>query len=251
MSEELQQILAILQTTLVPTEHTGPFVDVAATHVPATEVGGDYYDVIHVGDTTWIAIGDVVGHGLRAALVMLMAQASISALVRTLTSPAQVLELTNRVLWENVRQRLSSDDHMTCTLLRCDPSGRVTYAGAHEDLVIWRAASNHCEHLPTPGTWLSAIPDITGKNADRELHLAPDDVLVLYTDGVTEARDATRRQFGLDRLLEVVTTRASQPLREIRDGIFEAVEAFRASQDDDVTVVVAGFVDRRVGQPGG
>ncbi len=242
MSEELQQILAILQTTLVPTEHSGAHVDVAATHVPAAEVGGDYYDVIHVGETTWLTIGDVVGHGLRAALIMMMAQASVSALVRTgLPSPSHVLQITNRVLWENVRQRLSSDDHMTCTLLRCQPGGRVTYAGAHEELVIWRAASGTCEHVATPGTWLAAIDDIAGKNADRELHLAPGDVLVLYTDGVTEARDAARTQFGIDRMTDVIAASANRPLREIRDAIFEAVEAFRASQDDDVTVVVAAY----------
>jgi sigma-B regulation protein RsbU (phosphoserine phosphatase) len=243
MSEELHQILAILQTTLLPTEHMGAFVEIAATHVPASEVGGDYYDVINVGGTTWLAIGDVVGHGLRSALIMLMAQASVSALVRLSPSPSPsyVLELTNRVLWENVRQRLSSDDHMTCTLLRCDPDGSVTYAGAHEDLVIWRAATGTCEQLATPGTWLAAIDDIAGKNTDRMFHLAPGDVLVLYTDGVTEARDAARKQFGIDRLTAVVTARATEPLREIRDAIFEAVEGFRVHQDDDVTVVVAAY----------
>ncbi|MDX2091448.1 MAG: PP2C family protein-serine/threonine phosphatase [Kofleriaceae bacterium] len=236
-------IAQVLQTSLLPTEHHSAHVEIAATLVPATEVGGDYYDVHNVGDTCWIAIGDVAGHGMRTAMIMLMVQSIVSASVRTTPAPApsEVLASVNRALWDNIRKRLASDEHLTCTLLRWDPGGRVRYAGAHEEIVISRAAGGPCEIIPTPGTWLAAIPDVAGKNHDRDLHLAPGDVMVLITDGVTEARDASKKQFGMTRLASVIERHRGAPLPEIRDAIFQAVEEFRVALEDDTTVVVATY----------
>ena len=235
-------IATVVQTSLLPTEHDGGHYEIAGTLHPATEVGGDYYDVVHLGDTCWLAIGDVAGHGLRTALIMLMVQAIVSATVRTSPAPppSEVLAIVNRALWNNVRVRLESDEHMTCTLLRCEADGRVLHAGAHEDLVICRASGGPCETIETRGSWLGAIPDIVGKNPEAELRLTPGDLLVLYTDGVTEARNAERAQFGLDRLTDVVERHRGAPVRRVRDAIFEAVEAW-GPQDDDVTVVVARY----------
>lgn len=236
-------IATVLQTSLLPTEIRGTHLEIAGALVPATEVGGDYYDVIHTGDTTWIAIGDVAGHGLRTALIMLMAQSIVSSTVRITPPlmPSEILAIANRALWENIRKRLESDEHMTCTLLRSDPDGRVRYAGAHEEFLVCRTATGTCEAIATPGTWLGAVAEITGKNSDHELVLADDDVIVLYTDGVTEARDTHKAQFGLARLVAVVEANHTQPVRKIRDAIFDAIEGFRTAQNDDVTVVVARY----------
>ncbi|HVK87727.1 MAG TPA: PP2C family protein-serine/threonine phosphatase [Kofleriaceae bacterium] len=234
-------IAQVVQTSLLPTEHEGQHFKVAATLVPADEVGGDYYDVINVGDTCWIAIGDVAGHGLRTAMIMLMVQSIVAAAVRLgHMPPSEVLTSVNRALWDNIRKRLGSDEHMTCTLLRCGPDGRVAFAGAHEEMLVCRAGGE-CEIIPTPGTWLGVLPDITGKNQDRELQLRPGDTIVLFTDGVTEARDAHKRQFGMERLIEVVDRHRGAPLPAIRDAIFGAVEQFRDALEDDTTVVVAAY----------
>lgn len=234
-------IAQVVQTSLLPTEHEGQHFKVAATLVPADEVGGDYYDVINLDDTCWIAIGDVAGHGLRTAMIMLMVQSIVAAAVRFgQLSPSEVLTSVNRALWDNIRRRLGSDEHMTCTLLRCSPDGRVAYAGAHEEMLVCRAGGA-CEIVTTPGTWLGVLPDIAGKNQDRELQLRPGDIIVLFTDGVTEARDAHKQQFGMDRLIDVVDRHRGAPLPVLRDAIFGAVEAFRDALEDDTTVVVAAY----------
>jgi sigma-B regulation protein RsbU (phosphoserine phosphatase) len=236
-------IAQVLQTSLLPTEHQTAHVEIAATLMPATEVGGDYYDVHNAGDMCWIAIGDVAGHGMRTGMIMLMMQSIVSAAVRAMPppEPSEVLATVNRALWDNIRKRLASDEHLTCTLLRWDPDGRVRYAGAHEEIVVCRAAGGPCEIVPTPGTWLAAIPDVVGKNHDRDLHLAPGDVMVLFTDGVTEARAPDRKQFGMTRLVEVIERHRGAPVTEIRDALLAAVEQFREALEDDTTVVVASY----------
>src|SRR5262249_6095905 len=147
-------------------------------------------------------IGDVSGHGLTAGLVMLMAQSAIGALVREmpLASPRTVLCAVNALLFENVRRRLGQDEVLTLSLLRYARGGRVVFAGAHEEMLVWRRQTGRCERLPTPGTWLAAMADVEPFLNDDELTLGDGDVLVMYTDGVTEAADSTGEQFGLDRL---------------------------------------------------
>ena len=212
--------------------------------VPATEVGGDYYDVVPVGDTCWLAIGgDVAGHGLRSAMIMLMLQSIVGAMVRAqpAPSPSAVLDTVNRVLWDNIRRRLKADEHITCTLLECHADGRVRFAGAHEDILIARAAGGVCEQVETRGAWLAAIPEIAGRNVEQELVLEPGDVMVLFTDGVSEAMRADRAQFGLNRLTGVIEQHRTEPLAAIRDAIFAAVRGWMATQADDITVVVARY----------
>jgi serine phosphatase RsbU (regulator of sigma subunit) len=236
-------VAQVVQTSLLPDVHAAAHVELAATLVPASDVGGDYYDLHEVGDTCWVAIGDVAGHGLRTAMIMVMVQSIVAAAVRAggTPAPSEVLAMVNRAVWDNIRNRLGSDEHVTCTLLRVDPDGRVLYAGAHEEMVVCRAAGGPCEIVPTPGTWLGVLSEITGKNQDRELRLAPGDRIVLFTDGVTEARAADKRQFGMARLLDVIDRHRGAPVAVMRDAIFEAVEQFRAGLDDDTTVVVAEF----------
>ena len=239
MSDELHQLIA---QVLLPTELDSAHFEIAAALDPATDVGGDYYDVIHIDDVCWLAIGDVAGSGMRTALITLMAQSVVAAAVRTApaSEPSAVLAGVNRALWSNIRERLHSDEHMTATLLRCGPDGRVRFAGAHEDLIVARAAGGPIETIETFGTWLGASSDVSRKNPDHDLVLAHGDVLVLFTDGLTEARDAAREQFGLARLTAIVDAHRAAPVREIRDAIFAAVGAW-GPQVDDITVVVARY----------
>jgi len=235
-------IAAVLQTTLLPAEHDGRHYEIAGALHPTTEVGGDYYDVIHTGEHCWLAIGDVAGHGLRTALIMMMVQSIVAATVRATPPPEpdEVLAIVNRALWNNIRVRLVSDEHMTCTLLHCAGDGQILHAGAHEFMLVARATGGPCEVIETRGSWLGAIPEVDGKNPVAELVLRHGDLLVLFTDGVTETRGADRVQFGLERLAAVVEAHRQRPVREIRDAIFDAVEAW-GPQNDDVTAVVARY----------
>jgi hypothetical protein len=234
------EIGARIQTCILPKQIRVPGLDIASSMRPATEVGGDYYDILPAKDGCWIGIGDVAGHGLTSGLVMLMAQSAICALVDSVgtLSPREILCDANRLLVENIRHRLGQDQFVTLSLLRYFRDGRVSFAGAHEDMIVYRADRNRCEVIETEGTWLGVKADIANQTRDRSLQLHDHDVIVLYTDGVTEAMDKSGKQFGLPRLVEIVERNGAMPVDEMLDTILRAVDAWTDVQRDDVTALV-------------
>jgi len=191
-----------------------------------------------------LAIGDVTGHGLAAGLVMLMLQGMIAALARVEPElqPSQVVSVVGDALWDNVRERLKRDDHATLTLFRYHGAGQFRFAGAHEEIIVWRARTKHCETLSTPGFWVGALPSVRRMTVDSELQLERGDLMVLYTDGVTEPRNAHREQFSLERLVSLVEHVAHEPVATICARIHEAVQSWSASLDDDVTLLVVRYL---------
>ena len=237
------QIAVSLQTSLLPREVAPPYLQIGARMVPATEAGGDYYDVIPVEGGCWIAIGDVTGHGLRAAVIMLMVQSMVATLTRAMpaASPSFILGRVNDALATGLRDRLGVDDHVTCTLLFVTPAGHVTYAGAHEDILVLRAAGG-CERIETPGTWLGLPGDYEAKSPASTFQLAPGDTIVLYSDGITEARNVARKQFTLDRLEATVLRDVARGVDDMCDGVFREVGAWASGAPaDDLTVVIARY----------
>jgi phosphoserine phosphatase RsbU/P len=237
------EIGARIQTCILPKRVLVPGLDIASHMRPATEVGGDYYDILPASNGCWIGIGDVAGHGLTSGLVMLMAQAAICALVDSVgtPSPREILCDANRLLYENVRHRLGHDQFVTLSLLRYYRDGRVSYAGAHEDMIVYRADSGKCDVIQTEGIWLGVKADIAEQTRDRTLQLRDRDVIVLYTDGITEAKDKDGKQFGLSRLVDVVERSGELPVHEMLDTIFREVDAWMDTQHDDVTALVVRY----------
>ncbi|AUX44903.1 phosphoserine phosphatase [Sorangium cellulosum] len=236
-------VAARIQTTLVPAKLEVEGLELCAAMKPAAEVGGDYYDVIATPGGGWLGIGDVAGHGLAAGLVMLMIQSMVSALARSepTASPGEIVSAVNGAVYENVRSRLRRDEHATLLLLRYERSGRVTFAGAHDDIVVCRARTGRCVCIQSTGVWIGALPVIDAMTRDAEFVLEDGDVLALYSDGVTEARNAHREQFGLERLCATIEAVQSSPVEAIRDRILREVEVWCPSPDDDITVVVARY----------
>lgn len=233
-----------IQTSILPRAPGLAGYELAADMKTATEVGGDYYDVITTPDGSgWIGIGDVSGHGLNAGLVMLMLQSGIAALVRQEPSadPGRLLALINEVLYHNIRTRLGLDDFATMTLFHASPDGRLRFAGAHEELIVWRASPGCIDRIPTPGTWLGASPDISAAIPTSSLRLEPGDLLILYTDGITESRNASRQQFDIDRLANIVAANHDAPCAQVCAAILAAAAAWSATRADDQTVVVLRY----------
>ncbi len=229
-----------IQTSILPRDLSVADLEIAASMVPATEVGGDCYDVLPAQGGAWIAIGDVAGHGMAAAIVALMTQSVIAGVSRSLpdATPARVVTILNEVLQDNIRNRLQQDEHVTFTLLRYHGGGRVVFAGAHEEILVWRAADKKLETVMTPGTWLGARRDISHVTTNEELHLEVGDVMVLYTDGVTEAFDAEGNMFELERLMALIEKHGGGTCQEIHDAIRAAVDGWMHELEDDVTLMV-------------
>lgn len=237
------EIAAKIQTSILPRDVQVAGLEVAAKMLTASEVGGDYYDILPVADGCWLAVGDASGHGLTSGLVMMMVQTGVATLVRSQpdAKPHDVLRVLNRVVFENVHERLEADRHMTLSLMRYWPDGRFVVAGAHMDAIVWRAATREVELLGTPGTFLAITDDIDQVNVDREWRLAEGDMLVLLTDGVTEAENAAGKPLGYEGALAVIEAHAEAPVATIRDALFAALSKHSPTLADDATILVLRY----------
>jgi phosphoserine phosphatase RsbU/P len=250
--EKELEISARIQTSILPRRLDVPGLDVAARMIPASEVGGDYYDVFAVEGGGILAIGDVAGHGLQSGLVMLMVQSAIGALGREdpTAKPKDLVRVLNLVLYDNIRNRLRNDEHVTLTVMRYHRNGRIVFAGAHEDILVLRARTGKVEAIPTLGPWVGAIRDVARTVQDDELVLEDGDVMVLYTDGITEARSASGEMFGMERLTDRIEALGGEPVERIRDAILDDVAHFSRAQEDDVTLLVVRYRANETGAAG-
>jgi PAS domain S-box-containing protein len=242
---KLQEELAIarrVQTSILPRSLAVPGLEIAAAMEPAEDVGGDYYDVLPATDGCWVAIGDVAGHGLDAGLIMLMVQAATATLARTRpnATPRELLCLLNEVLYSNIRERLAGDAHVTFTLGRFKSDGTFLFTGGHEDIIVIRNDATF-ELMRPPGTWLGARPDIRRVTVDATLKVEPGELIILYTDGLTEARNDRRQQYDISRLCDAAVRLRGEPVEAIRDAIFKEVDAWSPLPDDDRTLLVMRY----------
>lgn len=239
------EIASRIQAALIPRTFDAPGFDIAGVMRPAGDVGGDYFDVLRTPGGCFVGIGDVAGHGLSAGLVMLMTQSVVSALVRedAMGSPRDVVVLLNQVLHDNVHRRLGSHEHVTFNLLRFEQTGAVVHAGAHEDILVWRAATGTLERMPTNGTWIGASPDVARATTESRFTLAAGDLVLLHTDGVTEARDAHGEQYGLERLETALQTVAHEPTAQAAlKRLADTFGGWTQRHDDDWSLIVIRYL---------
>jgi len=176
--------------------------------------------------------------------VMMMIQSIVAAITndRSDASPADVWTALNAVLYDNVHTRLEREEHASLTLIRYEDSGRLVYAGAHQDILIHRAAEGRAERIETRGLWAGLAREIpAGITVDEELRLAPGDTILLHTDGIPEAKNGEREMYGLERLRLALERNAHLAVDEVRDRIMYDARLFMAEQRDDLTLVVLRY----------
>jgi len=242
MSAELE-VTRRLQQMMLPLEAELQQVaglDIAGFMQPATEVGGDYYDVLQQDGKVRIAIGDVTGHGLESSMVMLMAQTALRTLITSgETDPLKLLNKVNRLIYDNTR-RMRSPRSMTLALLEYE-SGVIRLSGQHEELILVRQ-NGDIELIDTLnlGFPLGLELDISKFISQVEIDLNPGDVAVLYTDGITEAVNAEQQQYGLERLRHVLKQTRDRSAQEIQQAVIQSIIQYIGDQRvfDDITLVV-------------
>jgi serine phosphatase RsbU (regulator of sigma subunit) len=228
-----------IQTALLPGKEKIEGYEIASSMTPAKEVGGDYYDVIETPDgEKWVTIGDVSGHGVDSGLIMMMAQTSIQATVNNGSgaSPSEILKKVNTVIRENLA-RLGSDHYMTIMAIHFDNEG-MTVAGKHQDIILYRSSSNKTEHIETGGTWLGITDDLEKHIKDTSVPLDKGDLILLFTDGITDAANEQGKLFGQERLENALHQFADLPVRKILEKILSEVNGFQKEQLDDMTLMV-------------
>lgn len=235
------EIAKRIQTSLLPKERKMMgYYRTAALMEPAEEVGGDYYDLIpkKTGEL-WVTIGDVSGHGVEAGLIMMMTQTSISSLVRNKRTlkPSVILSAVNSIIKENI-SRLGSDHYMTISLICLDKPGIMAVAGKHQDIMIYRAKSQKTEIVSTEGTWIGIFEDIKKYLSDVLVPINQGDIILLFTDGVTEAANREGELFGEKRLEQALIRNSHLELEDILKKIVRDVREFQEKQDDDITLLL-------------
>jgi sigma-B regulation protein RsbU (phosphoserine phosphatase) len=227
-ARELQ--LSMLPDAPPPVE----WADIAAISIPATEVGGDYFDYIDVDGSLAVICGDVAGHGLASGITLSALRGGIILLSQSLTNPSAVLERLHDVVAKSSRKRTL----VTLTAALFDPRRRrATIASAGHPPVIVRRTDGSVELIELFGPPLGARR--MERIGQREIPFAAGDVFLLHSDGVYEATNEAAEQYGLDRLVSVLGSSDGSAI-EVRDHVLRSVEQFRgnAAQQDDLTVVV-------------
>ena len=217
---------------------TIPGIELAATTLPAMEIGGDLYDFIPVSKERWgLAIADVSGKGVSAALFMALCSTLIRVSGGAEADPSVVMEHANQMIYADGRSSM----FITTFYGVLDPANRkFTYVNAgHNPPMLVRGDPAEVQTLEEGKCIaLGVVPEVALMCA--ELVLEPGDLIVMYTDGVTEAFNPQDEEFGEERLMDYLQKHRNYPVREIIDGLIDEVRKFCGSrpQSDDITLVV-------------
>ena len=239
--QRLEQEIGIardIQQALLPKNFRDyPHIAVSGVNFPCLSVGGDYFDVFPLDERrTAFLLADVSGKGLGAALVTTMLQGALSGMTLG-TDPARVLNHVNRFLCDHVEV----GRYATMFFGIIDDNGKLEYINAgHPSPILMRSAS--ADEAFTEGSFpVGLVPE--AEFCTATLQLEPNDTLVLYSDGVTEAMDPDEQLYGTGRLRGVLAGKSEMPLDEIQKTVLESVENFArgARQADDLTMLLVRF----------
>jgi sigma-B regulation protein RsbU (phosphoserine phosphatase) len=234
--EELRLALDI-QIGLLPKSFPEiPGYQIAGASEPAQLVGGDYFDFISMDDGRLaITLGDVSGKGLPAALLMSNLQATIRGMTLLNASPMECLWRSNKLMYQ------STDPHKFATLfygILDTKANRLSYSSAGHDLPFFLPGGADPVRLHAGGLVLSCLEDSAYEEDDVDLK--PGDLLVIYSDGITEARSEDDEEFGEERLGDLLRENSLLSATELIDKITGTVKEFAGSlpQMDDMTLVI-------------
>ncbi len=251
MERETQALTIIsnIQKKLLPEIAPALYGDfeISALTLPLTPGGGDLFNVYRSGDTLTISIGDVEGHGIRAGIIMMLTLYTYQMLVKEEEplSPKSFLEKLNTRIYEIIATNLELFSYVTFIMLRQTGESEFTYAGLHNAPVVYRKNRKECATLEVDGIMLGFLDrkEFEGKTADRSFTLEKGDLLVLFTDGITDVKNNAGIAFGTEGIERAVTVCMEQAVNTavstgvIRDAIISEARKW-GMPNDDMTVLV-------------
>lgn len=249
-----------IQELLLPSEAELEAIadlDIAGVMQPAEQVGGDYFDVLAHESGVMLSIGDVTDHGLESGLLMLMTQTAVRTLLTAgIHDSHDFFEILNQALFDNL-ERMKADKSLT--LLRLDyynddqfngnqyddkqaTPHNMRISGQHEHLIVVDARG-HVTRIDTLALGMPLGLERTVRRyvAEKQVVLEPGGGVVLYTDGITEAENATREQYGLNRLCELISQHWAHTPEQLCQIILQDVSEYVDGHTiyDDITLLVA------------
>ncbi len=214
-------------------------LDIACHFEPAVEVAGDYYDIIQLGDIVFLVIADVSGKGVPASLLM----SSFRSTVRIFLSVTEELPRLVEKVNDHIAQNEIADRFITGLFVTLDTrTGQIKYVNAgHDPLLLYRPSEDQFYEITNDGIPTGIFQGET--YVENEYMLSPDDVFILYTDGIPEARNDKREEFGFNRMKEVLRSNCKNTAEAISAALTDAIGQFvdSAPQHDDITFMVLKY----------
>jgi PAS domain S-box-containing protein len=236
VQEELRLARDIQQHLLPETPPDIPGYDIAALNIPAKEVGGDYYDFMKISDDKlFFCLGDVSGKGIPAALLVANLQASLHSQSFITHSPGECVRNSNKLIHQN------TDFNKFITLfygLLDTAGGQIIYCNGGHDQPVFMAPGREIKELKTGGIPLGFMADY--EYAEEAVSFDDGNLLVLYSDGITEAMNEQEEEFGLERLNTVIKQNQKKGASDMINDILDAVMKFTGEtpQMDDMTLMI-------------
>lgn len=230
-----------IQQMLIP-KNAPPIkgLEVTAKTRPASEIGGDTFDFYKKGERTLLYVGDSTGHGIPAGIVMVMVDALLETFIQMETNLSQMVIQLNTYLKPHLKPTM----FMTMILLEWIPANKKLrwVGGGHEYILHVHTNKSNVEAIPAGGLAVGMLADNSKLVKEQELQLEENDFIVLYSDGIVEAKNVTGETYGLERLSTFLKGRASSEVntRQLFEAIAVDVGRFMegATQLDDMTLIV-------------
>jgi serine phosphatase RsbU (regulator of sigma subunit) len=233
------QIARRVQEALVPNrEFRSARIEIRSAYIPSETLSGDFYDYFLVDDEMYLFVADVSGHGLPAAILVSLLKSYIHTEAAPGSSLADLMTRLNDFLFSVSLPT----QFATAQLFRADAAGNLVYANAaHPPFILFQRESGRAVVHEVPSHLLGAMPSMTFDEAT--LAIAPGDTLFVYTDGLTDRRDATGEFYALERITALIEKARDSDLATLYDAIYEDVSSFPSTQDmrDDIAFVVTRF----------
>ena len=238
ISNELD-VASRIQKKILPADVDEIFgLEIAQYFEPAKEIGGDYYDYTILDDNVFsITIADVSGKGVPAAFLMALGRSVLKTL--TLTgdfAPNENLNELNKIIYSDITE----DMFITMMHSKYNKENKTLYYSnaGHNPLVVYRASTDSIELHTVKGVAIGFLEEY--KYRQGEIQLNKGDIVIFYTDGITEAENSNKEMFGLERLKEVIYNNKNKSPKELRKVILESINRFRKDyeQTDDLTFVI-------------
>ncbi|MDA2933748.1 SpoIIE family protein phosphatase [Acidobacteria bacterium AH-259-D05] len=230
-----------IQMAMLPEEELSTEqIEISGYCHPADDVGGDYYDYLLLGqDRLSLILADVMGHGFYAGLLVAMTKSCLHTQTRIDSSPVAVMEAMNRTVFSSVRSGLL----MTCCYLVVDfQKHTLTYTNAgHPYPYHYCRSTDQLERLNSTDLLLGIPGFQDAPFTAQKRKVGQGDLLVLYSDGIPEAEDAKEKEFGEERLGQIILENKDKSAAQIKDCVMDALSRHCQGMDqsDDVTLVVA------------
>lgn len=234
------EIARKIQFDLIP-KNTPQLKDyeISTYYEPAREVGGDYFDIIETKEKSYIIVGDISGKGMAAALYMVRVQSIIYFLLDYYSEIKDIIINLKKYFSKNLRKEF----FLTISIASIESDGKIKFVRAgHPPAIYYRHNQKEFVEINPSGIAIGMNDKGIFEKTLEETEIVPDvnDIIIIYSDGVTEAMNIFKNMFGLENIKKVIEKNAEKSAQEIKEVLLNSIFSFRgnAIQNDDITFVI-------------